>query len=144
MIKSYAPFVFFTLLLFTSCRKSTNVQPGFNVTVSGRFSDPTNYDGYPNVKVRIGVFQKHQPIFAMPFFVLVGYADSTVTDTAGRYSITFKTEGDGRTYFFEYKGLPANVYVSPYSPTADGLYQKVQIDTPRATLVYNFDVYKPH
>ncbi len=85
MIKSYIFFAFLIILLFASCSKSTDVPPDFNVTVSGRLADFGGSQGYPNVKVRLGVFQKHQPIFSLGYFVLVGYADSTVTDSAGRY-----------------------------------------------------------
>jgi hypothetical protein len=84
------------------CKKY--VDAGIKTTVSGMVFDPNNQQPIAGVPILV---QEYEPGFYSARFI--GNVDSTISDAAGRYSLTFTTTGKGSQYKVGVR-LTANYY----------------------------------
>jgi hypothetical protein len=137
-MKLYNVFILFSIISLTSCDKNyPDIQPNQHTTITGQFYNQSNQETYSGIKIRISAIQKTWYLGdgGQIRIKFIGYVDSTLTDTNGKYKISFTTTGNASDYLMDYSDIPKNVYVTPFSP--------VNIDTLIGkTSIYNFDVFK--
>jgi hypothetical protein len=143
-MKNYAPIILSLCALFLSCRKKDDVKPSVITTVSGRFYDIRNNEPYQNLKLMVGEYQETYSFYGASD-ALIGYRDSTTTDSNGNYKMTFSTSGKGNTYFLEFGNYPRNVYIADKGTNSFSFNFRYKLISNIGTAnVYDFDVLRSY